>query len=207
MNRARLWAMAFAGIASACNPAGRAGPGGVSGDGRAAAVLAAEAPRERWDAAGTETPPPAVSPAPPPNGPPMNGTHAPSAARPSASSPPADTSPLISQCPHNFGLPRYANCKWSTGMYRYCGGAAPLDGDDQPREGCVCNECLHDRDCDKRSSGRCLAFPDEACGPPAKGCVYAGDPCARASGCKQPDRCQHDDLGHPSCAAPPVPHM
>jgi hypothetical protein len=65
MNLAQFTAMAFAGLASACNPAGRAGPGGGSNDGRAAAVLPAEAPRERWDAARVETPPSAVCTPPP----------------------------------------------------------------------------------------------------------------------------------------------
>jgi hypothetical protein len=188
------------GSALACNAAGRAGPSGSSNDGRVAAFAPADAapPAE----------PARVEPSPP------LGGSAPavqsSAARPSSEASIGEraATPLVSRCPQQFADDRHAKCRWSTGLFRYCGGAAPAEGADQPREGCVCNECILDRDCDGRRGGRCLEFPDEKnCGPAAKACIYPGDPCAPPSKCKAPDRCMHDELGHAACSPPPVPHM
>ena len=166
--------------AAACNSAGRAGPAGTSNDARGAAFAPVDA-APRAEPARTASP---------------------------AASERATAAPLASRCPQQFGDARYGKCRWSTGTYRYCGGASPPDGVDQPREGCVCNECFQDRDCDARRAGRCLEFPDEKnCGPAAKACVYPGDPCAAPSSCKAPDRCMHDELGHAACSPPPVPHM
>jgi len=201
--RSRTGAILFtlvAGSAAACNTAGRAGPGGSSNDGRVAAFAPVDA-----------APPAEPTRIEPPT--PSTGSAA--ASPTSTFHPRADlaigdgaATPLVARCPQQFGDARYARCRWSTGMYRYCGGAAPPDGADQPREGCVCNECIQDRDCDARRAGRCLAFPDEKnCGPPAKACVFPGDPCAPPSKCKAPDRCMHDELGHAACSPPPAPHM
>jgi hypothetical protein len=185
-----------AALLAACNPSSRAGSGG-------AAVSSEPAP--------STMPAPIVAPSTPvatgmPAPPVPSATAAPPAARADASA--GSPSTLLEQCPQKFSSARYARCKWSTGPFRRCGGALPLDDDGRPREGCVCNECADDRDCNDRGrNGKCLEFPDEACGPPAKGCVYSGDACFTPSKCKAPDRCMHDALGHPSCSLPPAPPM
>src|SRR5262249_34585372 len=196
MSVARVaWVTALASLA-ACHPSSRAGTGGST-------VLSSEP----TPSATVSSPPPPVVESPPAPSAAPSPVPAPTPSR--APAPSGSTSSLLAQCPRKFSQPRYAHCKWSTGPFRRCGGAMPLDDDGRPHVGCVCNECDSDRDCvDQGRPGHCVEFPDaEGCGPPAKGCVYRGDPCEAPSTCNPPDRCMHDALGHPSCSAPPVPHM
>src|SRR6185295_10034523 len=104
------------------------------------------------------TPAPIVAPSAPlatsTPAPPPSATAAP-VARADAST--ATPSTLLEQCPQKFSSARYARCKWSTGPFRRCGGALPLDDDGRSREGCVCNECVDDRDCSDRGCvGKCV---------------------------------------------------
>jgi hypothetical protein len=198
-------AILVAAITGVCNPVSRTGAGSGT------AMPSEPAPSATEPAPPPPVPPPSQPALPPPPAPPPPSAAAP----PAASPPPTDTAPsgsatsLLAQCPQKFSQPRFAHCKWTTGPFRRCGGALPLDDDGRPRLGCVCNECVRDGDCNDRGrSGRCLEFPDDqGCGPPAKSCVYPGDPCFPPSKCKSPDKCMHDALGHASCSAPPVPHM